>query len=142
MQQLSPELKLINWLSAENLDGVFIKKRQNFSWVTEGKVNHIVNTSEYGVCDLILMKEKDNIVKKYCITSKMEAKRIMEEELEGLGYVLIEFELYENPAPFIERLIDGKNIIADSNDFGLKDYSTELSVLRSRLSHKEVNRHR
>ena len=133
----SPEQKVKNWLQEKGYDGLLVRRRQNFSWLTEGKVNHIVNTSEYGVADLLFLDDK-----KYCITVKMESRRLMEEELEGLGYELVECEWYESTTPLINRLCKDKKVVADFEMADLKDASSELVQLRSPLSEKEREQYR
>ncbi len=134
---LSPQAKIESWLQQKELDGILLRKRQNFSWITSGKANHIVNTSEYGIADLLILNDK-----KYCITVKMESRRIMEEELDGLGFELVQCEWYENPDELIKTLCEGKQIVADTSVFGLEDVSSELIALRSRLANEEVERYK
>lgn len=132
----SPEEKVQAWLDNENLDGILFRKRQNFSWITSGKVNHIVQTTEFGVADLLLLNGK-----KYCITVKMESRRMMEEELAELGYELVECEWYESTDSLINNLCEGKKVVADTAILGLKDVSSELVALRSSLSDIEKERY-
>ncbi|MDP4164258.1 MAG: peptidase M24, partial [Bacillota bacterium] len=61
----SPLEKVYDFIEQKKIDGVFFRKRSNFSWITGGKVNHIVQTTEYGVADIIIFLDK-----KYCVTSK------------------------------------------------------------------------
>jgi Xaa-Pro aminopeptidase len=72
----------------------------------------------------------------------MESRRIMEEELDGLGFELVQCEWYENPDELTEELCEGKQIVADTAVFGLEDVSSELVALRSRLAEKEVERYK
>jgi Xaa-Pro dipeptidase len=127
------EEKLRNWLEAKNIDGILLRKRNNFSWITQGKVNHIVNTIDGGVADLLFLKDK-----KYCITSKMESRRIMEEELAGLGYELIEAEWYESTDSKIIELIKNKKVVADTPILGLDEVSSEMADIRSQLNEHEI----
>jgi Xaa-Pro dipeptidase len=137
LQNNNAEAKLTKWLAEKSLDGILLRKRNNFSWVTQGKVNHIVNAMEDGVADLLILQNK-----KYYITLKMESRRIMEEELAGLGYEVIDPEWYEGTDVAIQELIKGKNIASDTSLFGLEDVSSELTKLRSQLSKDEVEKYR
>lgn len=129
--------KVLEWLQNEGLDGILLRKRSNFSWLTEGKVNHIVHTTEYGVADLLLLDGK-----KYCITVKMESRRIMEEELVGLGYELVECEWYESTDQLITELCRDRKVAADTAFLAFRDVSSDLVKLRSVLSGNEMERYK
>ncbi|WP_041808648.1 M24 family metallopeptidase [Evansella cellulosilytica] len=138
-QTAAPVKKLTDWLEKEGYDGILLRKRQNFSWITGGKVNHIENTTEYGVADLLIIPR---INKKYCFTSKMESRRIMEEELNDFDFELVECEWYESIIPLIRKHIEGKMIVGDSTFLGLEDVSSELAYLRSQLSETEITNYK
>ncbi|CAG9621103.1 M24 family metallopeptidase [Sutcliffiella rhizosphaerae] len=133
---VSPEQKVRIWLREKGHDGILFRRRNNFSWITEGKVNHIVQTTEFGVADILLLDDK-----KYCITVKMESRRLMEEELVNLGFELVECEWYESTHQIIEKLSKGKAIVADSYFPGMEDVSSALIQLRSQLSISEKERY-
>ncbi|MFV9511247.1 M24 family metallopeptidase [Tepidibacillus sp. LV47] len=101
-------IKLRNLMEMEGLDAVLLRKRRSFSWVTGGKVNHIVQTTEMGVADLLIFPDRQ-----YCITTKMEAARIEEEELEGLRFEMISPEWYEGTEETIRKMVKGKRIGVD-----------------------------
>lgn len=128
--------KVQAWLEQQKLDGILFRKRQNFSWFTGGKINHIVNTTEFGVSDILFLNGK-----KYCITSKMESRRMMEEELGELGYELVESEWYEESEPLISDLCKGKKVVADTPVLDFIDVSSQLIELRSVLSDVEKERY-
>ncbi|WP_431804079.1 aminopeptidase P family N-terminal domain-containing protein [Halobacillus andaensis] len=73
--------KLRSLMDELGYDGVLLRKRNNFSWVTGGRYNHIVQATEAGVADLLITNNKI-----YLITSKMEERRIYEEECEDLPW--------------------------------------------------------
>lgn len=131
-----PETKLQNWLKQQYYEGILLSKRNNFSWLTQGQTNHIVNTTEFGVADLLIFLDK-----KFCITTKMESRRIMEEELQDLGYELVEAEWYEGTEAKLSQLCQGKKMCADHTRAGMDDVSASLRELRSCLSEKEIARY-
>lgn len=133
---VKPIEKIRDLLTSKEVDGIILRKRNNFSWVTEGKVNHIVNTTEFGVADLIIFQDK-----KICVTSKMESRRIMEEELSDLGYELKECEWYESIDDLLVTVCADKKMVTDTAICGWKDVSSELSNLRSQLSDREVEQY-
>lgn len=129
--------KVKNFIHEKKIDGVFFRKRNNFSWITGGKVNHIVNTTENGVADLLIFPDK-----KYCITSKMESARIHDEELHGLGYEFITPEWYEDQDAAIRKLCEGKKVASDVPFDGFIDFGMELASLRFSLNDEEISRYR
>ncbi|MFL5681381.1 MAG: M24 family metallopeptidase [Chloroflexota bacterium] len=58
----------------------FLSARRNFSWLTAGGVNHIVLATEAGEGGLLV--GRDDVV---CIAPNIEAPRLADEELDGLG---------------------------------------------------------
>ena len=45
------------FLEEKNYDGVLLRRRNNFSWITGGKTNYIVQTMEAGVADWIITRD-------------------------------------------------------------------------------------
>ncbi|WP_026693375.1 M24 family metallopeptidase [Peribacillus kribbensis] len=125
------------FIKENGIDGVFFRKRNNFSWLTGGKVNHIVNTTENGVADLFITLDQ-----KYCITSKMESARIHDEELEGLGFEFITPEWYEDQDAVVRKLAEGKKTASDVPFEGFTDFGMALASLRFTLSQEEQERYR
>ncbi|MBA9028714.1 M24 family metallopeptidase [Peribacillus huizhouensis] len=133
----TPLEKVKQFIADKQIDGVFFRKRSNFAWVTGGKDNHIVNTTEEGVADLLILADK-----KYCITSKMESARIHDEELLGLGYEFMTLEWYEDQDSIVQGLTDGKKIASDVPIGNFLDFGHELTSLRYTLTCEEVDRYR
>jgi len=129
--------RVLSFIEEKEIDGVFFRKRSNFSWVTEGKVNHIVNTTENGVADLLITADK-----KYCITSKMESARIHDEELAGLGYEFITPEWYEDQDAAVRELCAGKKVASDVPFGDFLDFGAQLTSLRYSLNEAEISRYR
>ncbi|MDP4171975.1 MAG: peptidase M24, partial [Bacillota bacterium] len=133
----SPFEKVYDFIEQKKIDGVFFRKRSNFSWITGGKVNHIVQTTEYGVADIIIFLDK-----KYCVTSKMESQRILKEELEGQGFEFVTLEWFENQDSIIQGLCRGKVLASDVHFDPFLDFGTELTTLRYTLTNEEIDRYR
>lgn len=129
--------KVTGFLKEKGYDGVLFRKRSNFSWITGGKDNHIVNTTVNGVADLIIFADK-----KYCITSKMESARIHDEELEGSGYEFITPEWYENQDEVVRTLCAGKKMASDVVFAPFDEMASELAHLRFTLTAEEQDRYR
>jgi Xaa-Pro aminopeptidase len=90
----------LRWWAAQNgLDGLLLRKRGSFAWLTMGRCNHIVWTTEEGVADLLIFPDRA-----FCVTTRMESDRIEEEELAGLGFEMIASEWTEGVLPTLHRL--------------------------------------
>jgi Xaa-Pro dipeptidase len=129
--------KLHAFIAEKKLDGVLLRTRRNFSWITGGKNNHIVNTTELGVADLIVFQDK-----KVCVTTKMESARILDEELSGLGYEFITPDWYEGHDLAIMKLCQGKAVGTDVPFSDFVDIGDEIAPLRYTLSENEIARYR
>lgn len=134
--------KIRSMIQEKRLDGVLLRKRRSFSWLTGGGVNHIVNTTELGVADLLIFPDKA-----YCITTKMESARIEQEEIAGMGFEFVTPEWYEGHNKAIATLCRGKMMGTDVEPvaIGLNmgvDISKELAELSYVLTDEEIERYR
>lgn len=129
--------KIRAFLKARKLDGVLLRTRSNFAWATGGGDNHIVNTTALGVADLLILA--DNI---YCITSRMEAARIRDEELADFGCEFVTPEWYEGNDEAILQLCAGKAVGADVWFHHLPNVANELAQVRYTLTEEEMERYR
>jgi Xaa-Pro dipeptidase len=129
--------KIRAFLNAQNLDGVLLRTRSNFAWATGGGDNHIVNTTELGVADLLILSDR-----MYCITTRMEAARIRDEELAGFGCEFVTPEWYEGTDEAILQLCAGKAVGADVWFHHLPNVASELAQIRSTLTGEEMERYR
>lgn len=127
------------------VDGVHLRKRRSFAWLTGGSRNHIVQTTELGVADLVIFPERI-----YCVTTRMEAERIRDEELneraqEGSWEWMIP-EWYEGVDQAIVRLCEGKRMGYDLEYLAALpngvSLGTELAQLSYRLDDDEQKRYR
>lgn len=137
------KIKIIrDFLKEKDLDGVLLRKRRSFAWLTNGQVNYIFTSTELGVADLLIFEDKI-----YCITTKMEFARIQEEELLNLEVEWITPEWYEGHHGSIEKLCQGKIIGTDvcPATISLKagiDISKDLAELSFVLGLEEIERYR
>ena len=137
------KLKIIrDFIRAKDLDGVLLRKRRSFAWLTNGQANYIFTSTELGVADLLIFEDKI-----YCITTKMEYARIKEEELTNLEIEWITPEWYEGHQESIDKLCQGKKIGTDvcPDSILLRagiDMSKDLAELSYALSLEEIERYR
>ncbi len=107
-----------------------LRTRRNFSWLTAGGESHIVLSSDQGVAPILVTR--DDAV---AITQNIEAARIAEEELDGLGIETVGVPWWEGQA--IDREVERRAGGTPATDGELE---SELMPLRSRLC--ELDRHR
>jgi Xaa-Pro dipeptidase len=135
--------KVRSLMKKKGVDGILLRKRRSFSWLTGGKTNHILNTTDLGVADLLILENTA-----YCITTKMEAARIKQEELTDMGFEWMTPEWYEGRDQAIADISQGRRIGSDVYPLpvgGLSDgldLSKEIAELSYVLSLPEINRYR
>ncbi|WP_245807693.1 M24 family metallopeptidase [Halobacillus massiliensis] len=131
--------KVRGFLETEGFDGLLLRKRNNFSWVTQGRYNHIVQTTELGVADLLITPDEV-----YLITSKMEERRLVEEECAQLPYEVkvLADDWYEDIDQLIHKAGEGKRMATDSPFSDWEVVEQELVKIRSILSELEQNKYR
>lgn len=84
-RELNEKLRRIRTFMAEKkLKGVYIKKQENFSWLSCGHVSYL-GPGEMGNCGLLVTEDHQ-----YAITNNIEAPRMEEEErLTEMGFELL-----------------------------------------------------
>jgi Xaa-Pro dipeptidase len=123
------------------VDGILLRKRRHFSWLTGGRSNYIVQITELGVADLLILPDKV-----CCVTLKMEEARIREEELFDLDCEWVAPEWYEGADGAIAALCRGKKIGLDHLPAvpgvdGI-DLSRQIAELTYVLDDEEIARYR
>jgi Xaa-Pro aminopeptidase len=140
--------RLADFCQKHKLDGVYLHRRNNFSWITAGRDNHIANNSPGGVAGIIAFADG----KRVCFANTIEGPRFAEEELTGTGIEVVRY-LWHEPAAATKAfkdVIGGKSFAADPNDSGdfnhfgagLKKLPDEFNELRWSLTAAEIDRYR
>ncbi|MFQ3544419.1 M24 family metallopeptidase [Halobacillus rhizosphaerae] len=126
--------KLRQFLTEHALDGILLRKRNNFSWVTEGKTNSIVQTTEQGVADLIVFQDQV-----YIVTPEIERRRITEEECSDLPFdvEVLSADWFEGTDGLIASVTAGKKMAADLPYEDFMVVEPELGLIRSVLGETE-----
>ena len=127
------------FLEEQGYDGVLLRRRNNFSWVTGGNTNYIVQTMEAGVADWIITREQA-----YLVTSKMEERRIVEEECSDLSFSfeVLSDDWYKPAEHLIESVTTGLRMAADMPYADWDVVDEELGKYRSVLTADERERYR
>ncbi len=109
------EKRLWEMLSARQLDGVYLCRRANFSWLTGGDnrifINHPTGSSA------LLVTRKGN----HLLAAVMDGQRMMEEEIAGLGIELHSHRWFENRQDILVKLTKGMRIGCDTPTPGFKN---------------------
>ncbi len=121
------------------LDGIYLKKQSNFSWLTGGGLNVVGIAVELGVAGLLITPEAE-----FVVCSNIEAPRMeKEEQLEEQGYRIHSFPWYEDgEAAMVRELAGGGRIGADHGFPGASDISGKINPLRYSLTFWEVERYK
>ena len=129
---------LRKFMEKNKLDGVLLRRRDTFSWITGGKENYIVRSTEEGFVDLLITKEK-----KYCITNKVEKFRIFDEEIQGLGFEALEYEWWQaGVVCIVNNVLQGGSLGSDTDFIGAINIYEKLQELRASLLPCELDRYK
>lgn len=128
-------LRLNRFMEQSQLDGVYLAKAMNFSWLTAGGNNRVVCGSETGPASLLILGEK-----RYLLAPKNEIDRFMEEEAPDLGFEPVTFDWYASRDQVAADLVGTKRVAADHPTAHLPVLGRELNCLRFPLTEEEVER--
>jgi Xaa-Pro aminopeptidase len=134
------EARLRALMEREGLAGVLFKRQPNFSWFTAGGYNMVGINSDLGVTSLLLTRTG-----RYCIASRIEAPRMMQEEgLAELGFELLEHEWYaDREAELVRRAVGSLSAVgADVHFADCRNVDGEIKRLRYSLTPGELERYR
>lgn len=132
--------RLIKVMKDRGLDAILLTKRHNFSWASGGADNHVRNSSELGVATLLFYRDGRKVV----LTSNIEAPRLMNEELQGLGFELKETRWYSpgDRPDALRSLLHNAKAASDDGTPGTEDAEPLLPWLRMRLTAHEQAKYR
>jgi len=132
--------RLMGLMKAQGLDAVMLTKRQNFAWATGGADNHVRHSSEGGVATLVFFRDGRRTV----LTSNIEAPRIWDEELAGLGFEMATVGWWkpEERTAVLGGLLAGGKTASDDGTPGTRDVEPFLPPLRMRLTSHELDKYR
>ena len=129
--------KLVEWINAQGLDGVLIRRNENVAWVTGGAVEvRVLTPAETGVASLLITARG----KRYYFTTQNEAPRLNDEEFGTLDVEPVLFPWYaDDTLPTAQRLA-GVQLGSDTPGPGL--ILVNLYPLREALTETEMARYR
>jgi Xaa-Pro dipeptidase len=129
--------KLVEWIRAQGLEGVLIRRNENVAWVTGGAVEvRVLTPAETGVASLLITATG----KRYYFTTENEAPRLNAEEFGTLDFEPVLFPWYaDDTFPTAQRLA-GVQLGSDTPGPGL--IPVNLYPLREAPSETEMARYR
>ncbi len=132
------ELRIREFLRNCDVDALLLSLQSNFAWATGGKQNYVGIASEMGVASLLITQHE-----KYVITNKIEKFRIMDEELAGMGYELIEFDWYDESqkASIVRNFSKTMKIGSDDGSAGTENIADDIAELRYSLTEEEIKKY-
>lgn len=129
--------QVVEWLRAENLDGILIKRNENVAWLTGGAVElRVLTPCETGVASLLVTAEGG----RFYLTTANEAPRLHDEEFGKLDFEPVIFPWYaDGTCDAALRLARG-SVACDVPTPGFAH--ANLYPLRASLQESEIARFR
>jgi antitoxin VapB len=129
--------RMREWIKPRGLSGVILARADNFAWLTAGGDSRIIESSETGVAVLVI-----TAARQYLVAYRMDATRLLEEQLPGQGYELVWLHWFEgDPLQKAMELVDGPTG-ADVVLPGTEYIQSELIDLHYPMTPLEVERYR
>jgi antitoxin VapB len=129
--------KLVEWMQAQKLAGVLIRRNENVAWLTGGAVElRVLTPCEVGVAALLVTAAG----KRYYFTTENEAPRLHDEEFGALDFEPVLFPWWADDTNAAAAKLAGGPLGSDTPGPGLT--SVNLYPLRAALSDSEIARYR
>ena len=129
--------RVLGLLDELKLDGIYLKKSANFSWVTGGAYNIVGLATEMGVAGVLVTKGRS-----YVVCSNIEAPRMeREERMTEQGYQIVSFPWNDDKEVSLVQSLAGERFGADHAFPGAVDVSGKINPLRYSLTPWEVERY-
>jgi Xaa-Pro aminopeptidase len=122
-EMISKQEKVDRLLEENSLDGIIFSTNANFKWLSCGGANDVIKNADSALVYLFFTKGKRSL-----IASRSDAFRVMEEELDGLGYDSIIYNWYE------EDVFDGIKKTGFSGKLGADTQIGDASVISDKIA--------
>jgi Xaa-Pro aminopeptidase len=138
MSEYERKLSIIrNWMSEQDIDGLYLQSAGSFAWATCGTASYINTAATNGLASLLITQERQ-----YLITTNIEAPRLENEEgLANRGWESVITAWHEGRDP-VANLSRGLKLGSDGFHPKAIDLSEELAHLRAKLTPEEGQRFR
>jgi Xaa-Pro dipeptidase len=128
--------QLVEWLKAQGLAGILIRRNENVAWVTGGAVElRVLTPGETGVASLLVTTAG----KRYYFTTENEAPRLQDEEFGALDFEPVLFPWWADDTAAAASKLAGGALGSDTPSVGTL---VNLAPLRASLSESEIARYR
>jgi len=129
--------RLVEWLGANHLAGVLIRRNENVAWLTGGAVElRVLTPGETGVASLLVTAAG----KRYYLTTENEAPRLHDEEFGALDFEPVIFPWYADETLAAAAKLAGGPLASDTPQPGTTPVN--LYPLRQSLSEPEIARYK
>jgi antitoxin VapB len=129
--------RLVEWLHANHLAGVLIRRNENVAWVTGGAVElRVLTPGETGVASLLVTAQG----KRFYFTTENEAPRLGDEEFGALDFEEVTFPWYADETVAAANRLAGGPLASDTPVPGTAP--ANLYPLRQSLRETEIERYR
>ena len=129
--------KLVEWLRAQKLGGVLLRRNENVAWVTGGAVElRVLTPAETGVASLLITAAGN----RYYFTTENEAPRLHDEEFGALDFEPVLFPWYADDTVAAAQKLAGGPLGSDTAVAGTTQVN--LFPLRQSLGETEIARYR
>jgi Xaa-Pro dipeptidase len=129
--------KLVEWMRAQRLAGVLIRRNENVAWITGGAVElRVLTPAETGVASILVTAEG----KRYYFTTENEAPRLHDEEFGSLDFETVLFPWFADDTTAAAAKLAGGALGSDTPVAGSS--VVNLFPLRASLSETEIARYR
>lgn len=129
--------RLVEWLRAQKLAGVLIRRNENVAWITGGAVEvRVLTPGETGVASILVTAEG----KRYYFTTENEAPRLHDEEFGKLDFEQVLFPWFADDTAATAAKLAGGPLGSDTQIAGMSP--ANLFPLRASLSEPEIARYR
>src|SRR6202051_1278927 len=129
--------QLVEWLRAQKLAGVLIRRNENVAWVTGGAVElRVLTPGETGVASILVTATG----KRYYFTTENEAPRLHDEEFDALDFEPVIFPWYADETLSTANKLAGGPLASDTPQPGTTP--ANLYPLRQSLSETEIARYK
>jgi antitoxin VapB len=128
--------KLVEFLCAQGLSGILIRRNENVAWVTGGAVElRVLTPAETGVASILVTAEG----KRYYLTTENESPRLHDEEFGALDFEPFLFPWFADDTVAAAERLAGGPLGSDTPGAGLSPVN--LYPLRASLSDTEIARY-
>jgi antitoxin VapB len=129
--------QVVEWLRAENLEGVLLKRHENIAWLTGGAAQvRVLTPGETGVASLLVTSTG----KRYYLTTANEAPRLHDEEFGDLDFEPVTFPWYDDGTDETALELAGPHVACDTFIPGFKP--ARMYPMRASLQSTEIDRFR